>query len=182
MARIKITKLQAVKEQLETAIDLFFNDGSPVSIHTLTWAAYNVLCDLNKHKGGSPTLINDGFLSIVKPEHKKALRRKLREAHTFFKHADKDPDDELEFEPAQTDYVLVDACDRYHLLHGSVNHRISAFQVWFFLSRRYYLNAEYNAEIDRMTFEKKDKAKFYKEYMALPPQEMRYVETPKKKK
>lgn len=32
---MKISKIDAVKTQLVTAIELFFNDGDPISIHTL---------------------------------------------------------------------------------------------------------------------------------------------------
>jgi hypothetical protein len=39
----KVSKLDAAKRQLETVIRLYFSNGDPVSIHTLTAAAYNVL-------------------------------------------------------------------------------------------------------------------------------------------
>jgi hypothetical protein len=47
----KVSKLDAAKRQLETAIRLYFSDGDPVSIHTLTAAAYNILRDVTKQKG-----------------------------------------------------------------------------------------------------------------------------------
>jgi hypothetical protein len=37
---ITVRKLAAVRTQLETAISLYFGGGDPVSIHTLTAAAY----------------------------------------------------------------------------------------------------------------------------------------------
>ncbi len=49
---IQITKLDAVLSQLETAIALWFNDGDPLSIHTLASAAYQIIYDLNKHQKG----------------------------------------------------------------------------------------------------------------------------------
>jgi hypothetical protein len=33
--KVRVTKLDAAKKQLETAIMLYFHDGDPVSIHTL---------------------------------------------------------------------------------------------------------------------------------------------------
>lgn len=41
--KIQVTKLDAVRRQLETAVILWFHDGDPVSIHTLTGAAYQII-------------------------------------------------------------------------------------------------------------------------------------------
>ena len=46
--RIVITKLDAARRQLDTAIELFFANGDFVSIHALAYAAYTLtrnLCD-----------------------------------------------------------------------------------------------------------------------------------------
>lgn len=51
MREFKVSKLDAAKRQLGTAIRLYFSDGDPVSIHTLTAAAYNILRDVTKQKG-----------------------------------------------------------------------------------------------------------------------------------
>jgi hypothetical protein len=40
--KLKISKLDAAKRQLEVAIRLYFYFGDPVAIHTLTAAAYNI--------------------------------------------------------------------------------------------------------------------------------------------
>ena len=51
---IIVAKLDAAKRQLETAIRLYFSNGDPISIHTLAGAAYNIVWDVNKKRGGSP--------------------------------------------------------------------------------------------------------------------------------
>ena len=51
MKEFKVSKLDAAKWQLETAIRLYFSDSDPVSIHTVTAAAYNILRDVTKQKG-----------------------------------------------------------------------------------------------------------------------------------
>jgi hypothetical protein len=38
--KVRVTKLDAAKKQLETAIMLYFHDGDPVSIHTLCLQLY----------------------------------------------------------------------------------------------------------------------------------------------
>ena len=52
-AKLCVSKLEAGKRQLETAITLYFNYGDPVSIHSLSAAAYVIFRDLNKRRGGS---------------------------------------------------------------------------------------------------------------------------------
>lgn len=41
--KLTITKLDAARRQLHTAIVLWFNDGDPISTHTLASAAYEVV-------------------------------------------------------------------------------------------------------------------------------------------
>ena len=50
--KLRLTKLDAARRQLETAVRLYFHEGDPVSTHTLAAAAYNVLRALNKRQGG----------------------------------------------------------------------------------------------------------------------------------
>ena len=49
MHSIVIAKLDAAKRQLQTAIALFFDDGDPISIHTLACAAYDVIDDVKEN-------------------------------------------------------------------------------------------------------------------------------------
>lgn len=43
---LKLTKIEAARRQIESAIWLWFLDGDPVSIHTLTSAAHRTLVEL----------------------------------------------------------------------------------------------------------------------------------------
>jgi hypothetical protein len=56
MATFTVSKLDAARRQLETAVRLYFCEGDPVSMHTLTSAAYQVLSDINRAQGGRPML------------------------------------------------------------------------------------------------------------------------------
>jgi hypothetical protein len=47
-----ITKLDAARRQLRTAVTLFFQHGDEVAVHTLTAAAHQILIDLLKPQGG----------------------------------------------------------------------------------------------------------------------------------
>ncbi len=50
MEKIKISKLDAARRQLITAIRLYFNHGDIVSVHTLSAAAFKTTQDI----GGQP--------------------------------------------------------------------------------------------------------------------------------
>ena len=123
-----ITKLDAAKKQLETAIRLYFNDADSISIHTLACAAHEVLCSINKKRGNHPTIMSD---HLIKEPHKKMFREMLNEAKNFFKHADKDPDAVVEFNPETNEYYLLDACETYEILTGEKYPHFIIFRGWF---------------------------------------------------
>lgn len=62
-----ISKLEAARRQLEAAIRLFFLNGDPVAIHTLTGAARGLLGDLS-HAEGKKGLLDTYFFPYVRPE------------------------------------------------------------------------------------------------------------------
>ena len=117
MADLQISKLDATKRQLETAVRLYFSEADPVSIHTLTWAAYQVLLDLNKTRGGLP-MLTELVSSPVLPDKVEEVKRRFSAAANFFKHADRDPVNILTFNPAQTEILLLDASYKYRDLTG----------------------------------------------------------------
>jgi hypothetical protein len=129
----KISKLDAAKRQLETAIRLYFSNDDPVSIHMLAAAAYNVLHDVTKQRGADPMIIKGHMLEMVKPEYKKMIIEKVNEAENFFKHADRDHEATLDFNPDMTDMRLIDACAQYSKLAGEEPPLFVIYRVWFTL-------------------------------------------------
>lgn len=113
LGKIQVTKLDAVRRQLETAVILWFHDGDPVSIHTLIAAAYHILYDLNQKRGGSP-MMKDG--KNIRPEYLKEWHRVLAKWENFFKHADRDPLETLLFPSQVTRTFMLDAIEKYHEL------------------------------------------------------------------
>ncbi|MBI5397688.1 MAG: hypothetical protein HZA91_20515 [Verrucomicrobia bacterium] len=132
---IIVSKLDAARRQLETAIRLYFHGTDPVSIHTLTAAAYNVLRDLNQDHGKMPMLCKDVFPKMVKPEFEDECKKKLNEAENFFKHADKDPDAILTFRSGQTEWLLFEACYKYSELTAENVPLLALFKCWFVASK-----------------------------------------------
>jgi hypothetical protein len=93
---ITISKLDAARRQLQTAIALWADDGDPISIHTLACAAYEIIHIVSKRRNPQRRkLIFDS--NAVTDEERSSFLRSLALCKNFFKHADKDPDDTIRF-------------------------------------------------------------------------------------
>jgi len=126
--KLKLSKLNVAKRQLETAIRLYFNDDDPVSIHTLACAAHGILSDLNKKYNGNPMMLSD---YIISDEYKTEWNKKIREPQNFFKHADNDSVKSIEFTPELTEYFIFDATSKYQEMTGKIIHYFIIFRGWF---------------------------------------------------
>jgi len=103
-----ITKLDAVKRQLETAITLWFQDADPVSIHTLVAAAREILVALNK--GGEPMGVDKMTTDLSEKEE---LKKTITKAQNFFKHGKKDPKTILHFNPENNRFYIIESVHKY---------------------------------------------------------------------
>lgn len=131
-ATLKVEKLDAARRQLETAVRLYFSESDPVSIHTLTSAAYQILSDVNRARGGSP-MLKEQIPTWVRPDATEESKKRLNEAANFFKHADRDHDGVLEFVPGQTELLLYDAVRKYRELTGESVPILGVYDAWFWL-------------------------------------------------
>lgn len=127
-----VTKLESARRQFETAITLWFNDGDPVSIRTLTAAAHQVCHGIAKKTLGrkSEMFFNEDGMS---PETFKKWKNFLLKPENFFKHANDDPDPHtaLTFKPMVTDFYLLDGLELYHLISGSFTTLMLVFRLRF---------------------------------------------------
>ena len=128
---LTISKLDAAKRQLETAIRLYFSNGDPVSIHTLTAAAHNIIRDVTKRRGNELMLVKDQLLEYLKPDFRKIFKEKLNEAENFFKHADRDHEATLNFNPDRSEFLIIDACSQYCKLTGEDPPLFQIYRGWF---------------------------------------------------
>lgn len=87
---MKISKLEAAKRQLDCSIRLFFNDDDMSSIIALSRAAFRLLWDIY------PTVADDGFEKPLGNVIRKLGWDRFHEITNFLKHADRDPEAELE--------------------------------------------------------------------------------------
>ena len=136
---IKISKLDAAKRQLETAILLYFNSADPVSIHTLTGAAHGILTNLIENKGGS-SLIKLYVKTYIKKEFQIEIGKKITLARNHFKHANQNPDFVLDFNPEGNDIFLHDACTMYQALTSERIPYLDIFISWYVMHNQNFFD------------------------------------------
>mgnify|MGYP001581773305 CR=1 FL=1 len=141
MESVRIPKLEAARRQLESAITLFFENGDPVAIHTLACAAYDVIDNVNHSRGGKDMFVKRRYTQMPERPNKATLNS----VQNFFKHADKDPEGELEFFPEMTEPIMADACKTYMEMTGE---KVALFHcmMWWFKSREGYKGFDFPEE------------------------------------
>jgi len=153
------------------SIKLYFNFDDPVSIHTLSAAAYNVLRDINKKRGNDPVLIKEWIPQyLIRPEKQKEYWALINEAENFFKHAEKDTEAVLAFRPGETELLLWEAGSLYQRLTGELPPLIRVYRGWFLMHHVDYfteLSGEDKANIDRMKYRLSDRGKYFKELLEI---------------
>ena len=169
MADIATSKIDAARRQLITAIRLYFNYDDEVSIHTLSSAARNVLCDICTHRGVTHPLLLDRLLvDLVKPEHHREFRRKFREPENFFKHADHDTEENITFNPTTTDYVLLEAVEAYTVLAGESIPELHVYRGWWQLHHQHCLteaSKEFLSCLNGVTYAENQRTKYFTEIL-----------------
>jgi hypothetical protein len=126
---VQLTKLEAARRQLETAIKLYFADGDEVSIHALAAASYSLVRDINQHLQGEPMLKD--LHRLLPDDLAREFRTYINRPENFFKHADKDPDEVGELEPKWTEVLIWEASRKYCEITGEQNRLLITFIFWF---------------------------------------------------
>lgn len=131
----KITKIDAARKQLVSAVQMFFNNGDPVSVHTLATSAWEIVYTLSKREGieglSSET---EGRLTTGKRLREDYINKPYR---NFFKHADRDPDAVLEdFTDEANDPILILLCEDYNRYCPKAPIESQLFPIWFLAVNR----------------------------------------------
>jgi len=126
---LTVGKLEAAHRQLRTAISLWFNDGDPVSIHTLAFAAHEIFDAVSKKR--DPYRRDMLFDSaLIKDEYRREFVSGLKKHANFFKHADHDSDAEIEFNPLLTEGFILFAILGRSLCGSPRSDEESTFSWW----------------------------------------------------
>lgn len=132
-SKLKISKLDAARRQVNCAIKLWMNDDDPVSIHTLAFAAFEIVNDLNAKKGNRDVTLLGLTEVLAKPGHVEDVMQYMKKAMLFFKHANRDPHAILEFDLRVNEYVILFVVHGAKELGESLTDMQHAFTYWMVL-------------------------------------------------
>jgi hypothetical protein len=152
-APLKISKLDAARRQLRTAITLWFNDDDPVAIHALAFASYEILHAVSKKR--DPNRRKLVFDSDLFPEEfRKELKIGFKKAAHFFKHADRDPEAIIEFNPIMSECFIIFAITALQVCGESIGVEEIAFLLWIHIHKPHLLTgADEKKLIDNLPVE-----------------------------
>jgi len=130
MAEIRTNKSEAARRQIDTAIQLLFDNGDAVSIHTLAMAAFRIVRDLAKNNSSS--FMEQSLKKIIKPGMENEFWRVMHRPSNFLKHADNDPNETLEnVQEEFNDATLFLAVCWYQELGAQRTPEMAALMTWF---------------------------------------------------
>jgi len=123
-----ITKINAARSQLATAIQLYFEDRDPISVHTLAMAAAEIIDRLCTRS--ETVSIRDDMLATIHPARRGLAKVAWNSAQNFFKHADPGkPDVLLDFSEERNLFAILMAAYGLRLLNISMI-EARVFEAW----------------------------------------------------
>jgi hypothetical protein len=124
---IKIKKLDAARRQLRTAIRLWFTAGDPVSIHTLASASHEIIHTLFRRKGLHGLMFDT---DQIKDKHRGDWAKLFKDSASFFKHANRENESEIEFNTGSNMAVIIAGVHGLHRMGEPKELEDSAFMYW----------------------------------------------------
>ena len=124
----QITKIDAAKRQLSGAVKLFFSGFDPIVVHALAVSAANVFADLADSQSSI-----ESWREKIRLDHgmsEASIRRILHGSWNFFKHADRDPNSILDFNPEENEYLIFFAVLECGEIIETTT-EMQVFQLWF---------------------------------------------------
>ena len=150
MSTLTFSKVKAAGSQLDSAIKLFFENGDPISIITLSGASDEISgCFCDSKWVGSKNSTN--MFSMMLDLSKKAISPSLSKVdlsqnfvnrvRNWSKHADADRGESISFDSEQVTFSIVVALASYQLAfgEGSFSESMKEFELWFRTNRPSYL-------------------------------------------
>jgi hypothetical protein len=129
---IRISKLDAALRQLRTAISLWFNEEDPVSVHTLAYAAYEIIHTISKKRDPNrEALLFDS--PFVKDEKRSEANKAIKSHANFFKHGDRDGEAVVEFNPELSQWFILYGIRGRELCGEQIALREQVFLWWLYL-------------------------------------------------
>jgi hypothetical protein len=134
-SKIRLSKLDAARRQLDGAIELWFREADPIVVHAVISGAYQISQDLNAKKGNKEATLAGWAELHIKPGHAKEALQIMRKPRNFVKHADRDPDGILEFDHRATPYEILLTLHGLRALDGQTSDLQTAFVFWICVNK-----------------------------------------------
>jgi hypothetical protein len=168
---LHLSKVDVARSQLKTAIQLWFHDGDPVSIHTLAYAAYEIIHFVSKKHNRTKQLIFDTL--SVKEEYRRKWADTIKEHANFFKHANNDHNKSIDFNPVLSMMFMMGAAAGLTSIDtGRPGKEEAALALWIALHRPTWAGVKVReALVNRVPveelahFQTLPKAQFFDAYM-----------------
>ena len=127
---MKLHKKEIAKRQIETALELFFSSGDPISIITLAGAGEEILGKLLSRAGKKNMM--DHLVSLDKKltgsgRDFKIINEEVNGIRNSLKHTNNPSEDEIEFDSDHAIAMLARAVVNYTLVEGNATDKMSQF-------------------------------------------------------
>ncbi len=144
--KIRVSKLDAARRQLDCAIELWFAGKDEVSIHTLAAGAHQIIHDINKKKGNQDLLFDSG---VIKDESRAKFVALVKRDMNFFKHADRDAEGITEFVPLGSILFMLFSAVGLQQLGERLNDVEDIFILWLALHHPDWINEAYRKKFEQ---------------------------------
>lgn len=125
-----ISKIEAAASLLDSAIRMWFNKEEFPAVTVVAFSAYQIIDNLLKHRSSH----SYGFFLAelyIKSEYQKVYVDRMKKAYNYFKHADRDSDDNLVYNPHILEFILFEAIVEYNELTHSPTRLHKIFYTFF---------------------------------------------------
>jgi hypothetical protein len=124
---MRLTKIDVAEAQIRAAVRMFFRGGHPVPVYTLANAAREIVATIGE-KIDVETVQQE--LAASRGIKVKERVRPLGAAANFFKHADRDADQTLDFDEGDAEVVLQLACHDFGRINGGMPVEAQIYEAW----------------------------------------------------
>jgi len=128
---VQVSKLDAAKRQLETAIRLYFNDADPVSIHTLAVASHDMLVNLQRNNSFHNETSRQTNGLIVRDKYMQEIKKTIKSSKQSLQQIHNAGKSFLSFSPREIEFLLFDAVEKYVQLTSEHVPYLIIFRGWF---------------------------------------------------
>ena len=136
-------KIDIVNNLINQSIRMFFHKEDDISIHLLVSAANEILTTLMKKQKLTSFLGCNSVL--IKDEHRKEWIKARRKIYNFSKHADKDSEETVSFNPKLNWLLILENIHFMKLLNLPFSKEIIYFLMWLWTTQERILKENIKA-------------------------------------